>query len=394
MNKLLVKLFSIIYLVSIILYVSQGILFEGTWFTFLSGVYLLGYGLLCTFIVVLKRQHPSLFNVILIFMLWTLFLWVFSPKYYFYDGEKVSTATMILYVFIICSSVSAFYFIGLNQSISKILLKVFTVVLGAIFVYNILHFDVSSLEEGEYDYTSANNKSYLLAALFPFLLLFWGKKWLMFLLMLASTIFVVFLLKRGAMICVGVCLLAALYFSNKEKNSFKKRATIRTIFMRILALMSIGVVFYVLFNVYQENVILQARLDSGSSGRDKIYSRILNVWNNSDFYLQLIGYGPFSTIPLAKIYAHNDWLELLLDFGLIGLSLYIAIISSIIRFYKKNNLDFQQKAAIVICVLFIIIKSTFSMCIYQLESILVFGFMGYTIGMAQITKQASKKAIS
>lgn len=390
MSKSLNQLFAISYLIAIFFYVSQGILFKGTWYTYLSGAYLLGYGLLCVFEVILMYRHSNVFGILVVFMLWVLFLWLLYPKYYFFQGKKVSTMTMIQYIIIVCSSVSTFYLFAFNRYISERLLKYFTLILACIFIHNILHYDVSTLGAGEYNFSSANNKSYQLAALSPFFLLFWKRKWLMLSLMVASMIFVVFLLKRGSMLCVLSFLLTTLYFTYKEKGALEKRQ-IRSILIKASVLILIGIIIYVLLTIYQENSAIQKRFDHGSQAREDIYSNILNVWYSSEFYLKLLGNGPLSTLALVRKYAHNDWLEILLDFGLIGLGLYVAVLFSIVRFYRRNNLTDLQKASLLVCPFYIVIRSTFSMCIYELESILVFGFMGYTMGIVNAANKVLQR---
>ena len=52
----------------------------------------------------------------------------------------------------------------------------------------------------------------------------------------------------------------------------------------------------------------------------------------------------------------------------------------LLKKYCLDRQNYQYKTSFIICFLYIIIRSSFSMCIYELESILVFGFLGYTIG--------------
>ena len=201
--------------------------------------------------------------------------------------------------------------------------------------------------------------------------------------MSASMIFVVFLLKRGSMLCVASCLVTVMFFLFKEIDS-KKSSRLFKIGTRGLIFLLLGVVIYSLFVIYQENTLIQARFDADSSGRDSIYSQTLNVWASSELFYEILGHGPLSTVFLIKNYAHNDWLQVLTDFGIIGLLLYVSIPLSIIRFYRNHCLDYQTKSSLIVCFFYIILRSSFSMCIYELESVLVFGFLGYTLGRNKI----------
>ena len=77
-----------------------------------------------------------------------------------------------------------------------------------------------------------------------------------------------------------------------------------------------------------------------SSNRDIIYSAVLNAWlNANDLVNYLFGFGSNATINMIGIRAHNDWLEILLDFGLLGICLYLAFFVSLFKttWRQKEN---------------------------------------------------------
>ena len=69
---------------------------------------------------------------------------------------------------------------------------------------------------------------------------------------------------------------------------------------------------------------MEATLNGDSSGRDTIYKDLYRLFFNtvSEFTI-LFGYGANATIKYLGIEAHNDWLEILINNGLLGVFLYL-----------------------------------------------------------------------
>ena len=94
----------------------------------------------------------------------------------------------------------------------------------------------------------------------------------------------------------------------------------------VFILGAIVVVSLVVYNWFITNDYMMHRLEQtlegNSSGRDVIYTTAWHAWfdcNNLGHYL--FGFGYLGTIchPLMHGYmAHNDWLEILVDYGLVG----------------------------------------------------------------------------
>ena len=376
-----------VYLLSIIIYISQGILYDGTWFSLLAGVNVLLFNLYFTARYLLRRNKQPLFPIHFVLLVWVIIIWAISQKEYSFQFERVNTLPVIQHIILVCTSFSSFYYLASTKILKKWVIVLFLALISVIFLYNILHYDVQTLGAGEYDYSSANNQAYPLTALIPMLVIFWERKWLMFLLMIAAFILVVICMKRGAMMCAAAFLIISLFYVIKQNlhKSFRHSiATISTISVILITLI------LVLITIYNDNPLLQGRFDHGSDTREFIYNRIVDGLYKSDFLDILIGHGPISTLSVAQNYAHNDWLEMVYDFGIIGLGIYVLIPLAILHFYKNNNLSYDCKAAIIMCLSYILIRSTFSMCIYQLESILIWGLLGLTFGRVDYERVHTK----
>src|SRR5690606_38949449 len=87
----------------------------------------------------------------------------------------------------------------------------------------------------------------------------------------------------------------------------------------------IGYAYYYL----SSNSFITDRLsERGGSGRDMIYSNIINGWFGSENILNfLFGYGFNSSIYFSGSgnLAHNDWLELIINYGFIGFFIYLLL---------------------------------------------------------------------
>ncbi len=188
------------------------------------------------------------------------------------------------------------------------------------------------LELGEDDATNmVNNVAYTFVRLMPFVFLIKKKKILSFLLMLLMCIFVVQGAKRGAMISAGLILIVYYYFQMRtveRRNRF---------FGYILALAGVLVLSFFVYRYFMENEFLIRRMVSISngdtSGRTVLYSRIWEGWSGSHNLLNLLfGYGFAASIYLTGLNeAHNDWLELLSNFGLLGVTTYLYLFYSAVK---------------------------------------------------------------
>lgn len=184
------------------------------------------------------------------------------------------------------------------------------------------------------------------AVYFPLLVLPWivsiskkGWKWVG----IAVILFCVLIsLKRSATLIIVGSLFVTFFFDfvySKRKKTFSTF---------ILALAVIGVGFLILYsNINSVNVVSQ-RFDSieedGGNGRDMIYYDVLYRFSQSSTIDKFIGHGynmvrgeSTMSVPVS---AHNDFLEVLYDYGYVGIVVYVLLhlilIQRIILFTKRR----------------------------------------------------------
>ena len=240
--------------------------------------------------------------------------------------------------------------------------------------------EIKGLEE------ATNNNAFTFVLLFPLMGLFFEKKH-KYLLVFVMLYFVILGAKRGAWLCYLVELILFFFF---DFRSFTKRQ--RSLgFIGLL----VGVVIVLVFIkvLYNSDEFVQYRFDmllSGEdSGRSNIWNALLVGFLDSSIIQIVFGHGMDSTIAIAGMYAHNDWYQLLIDSGIVGVVIYFLMFISLYRFYSKNKcyLSDNVKFMYLSAVLCWFLKSLFSMGYTSPFSFLLLLPIAYTQSVVKHKKQ-------
>lgn len=177
--------------------------------------------------------------------------------------------------------------------------------------------------------------------LVPLLLSFSNRKFLI--------VFVVVILfitfssgKRSTLIAVVIALLVYLLINSFYKNG-----------MTVKSFLVFSVLLYALYylisfiDVINEGLLSERLLnitDDGGSGRDYVWEGTIRMIEKQDFTHSILGSGHDGVVrnSVYKLSAHNDFLEIRYDYGLIGVSLFIISLFSLLKkcsvyIYKRNN---------------------------------------------------------
>lgn len=183
-----------------------------------------------------------------------------------------------------------------------------------------------------------NNAGYMLVTVLPLMgipLLF-EKKFSFYLAILISTILVAFSVKRGAIICLLIIIVCFWYCVFYKANPIGGEKKFKQI---ISALLMLIILVFGLSYVITSNDYLLLRIEDmfegNSSGRDEIAYTLLGSFQNSSIIEKLLGQGMSQTLAVAGLYAHNDWLELLIDQGIIGVLLYAILFKNMVSIYLR-----------------------------------------------------------
>lgn len=225
-----------------------------------------------------------------------------------------------------------------------------------------------------------NNIAYDFVWLIPFAFLLKKYRILSVILILIIMFFIIQGAKRGAIIIGGVGMLFYIFFLLRTVS---KRNRIKGYIISFIGVILIGIYAY---DFFTKNEFLMERLQQleigGYSGRNTIYTNLFNAWYASDnFFNLLFGYGFASSVTLSGTgnLAHNDWLELLTNFGLLGLSLYFILIYS---GFKEINFDWSINKKLMIGVVMVmwLLTSLFSMGYTIDNGYLKAMLLGYLLG--------------
>jgi len=224
--------------------------------------------------------------------------------------------------------------------------------------------------------TYAYIESYFLITILPLAYLLENRKISNSILFLAVVASVLSGKRTGAIACMIVLVIYVI--SNHKSIQARILA-----FLKLLALVACG--YFVLSTLLGTRFDLlvdrmMALSDDGGSGRDQVFALVLNDFYKSGFFQTVFGHGYNSVInsPSSLGYsAHNEFLETLYDYGLIGILLYISIFIVLWRNYRKLK-DKKIKTAYMMSILIFFINSMFShQILYTTNIIMLCAFWGY-----------------
>ena len=214
----------------------------------------------------------------------------------------------------------------------------------------------SDLEE------TTNNAGYVMLSLIPCVLIFDKKPILQYIGMGICITLVIASVKRGAIIISALALVMFIWHKLKTTNGYKK----------ILVVLAVSLGLFMLAHYIQDlllnseyfNKIIDKTLEGNSSHRDEIFSFFIgNFMYKADWLQMFFGYGADGTFKLNNTFAHNDWLEILTNQGLIGLFIFFFYWFSFAFSTRHLNLSKESKFTLNLIIVMFFVKTFFSMSI-------------------------------
>lgn len=236
-----------------------------------------------------------------------------------------------------------------------------------------------------YETDKQNNGAYAVLYLLPFMLCLKNKN-LRIISIIIILIVVLFSLKRGGLIALLMGVLVYFYVYKIHINKHKSN-----IFSSLVVIcLIIGI--YVLIKYFNDNVLeksiferMEEAVDTGGSGRLDIYKNYFEFFKESTLLQMIIGHGWLGSERSSNVgtTCHNDILEVLIDFGIIGLIVYVSFISSIIKMNYNMIKNAHEYAPAMGCstAIFLINSMVSHIIIYPwylMEFSLFWGFMVYS----------------
>lgn len=215
-----------------------------------------------------------------------------------------------------------------------------------------------SIKQGSDEVT--NNAGYVILSIIPMLMLLKFRSWKQYLLLGFCMMLILLAVKRGAILISAI--LMVLYFGYFLKMSNKK--TIRANIILIIFFTLVGVI--ALSVLLENNSYINQRfndtLQGETSNRDEIYGTIFDfIIVDISIKNILFGYGANGTLELFGWYAHNDWLEIAINQGLLGIGIYMVYWVAFLLLCMKKNMPTDIRLTLWMLFVIYFLKTIFSM---------------------------------
>lgn len=222
-----------------------------------------------------------------------------------------------------------------------------------------------------------NNIGYIFLSLIPCMLLFRKRPLIGYIGIAYCLYFIITGMKRGAIILAVIAVMLFVWFTLKRANGIQK-----------IGITLIVGVFLALFSAYitdimTENDFFMSRVEKTmegySSGRDEIYSTLWNYFTEESSPMTVfLGLGANGTLKISETYAHNDWLETLINNGILGLLIFIIYWYYFYRTLQLKKYSQDARNTLIMIFTIFLIKTMFSMSIGDM-TIYVNSMLGYAL---------------
>lgn len=366
-----------VYIALWLVYNLQGVLYESGGIISASILGILLFWSIFHFFKVNKLHSKPCYikglNTLLILLSIYGYILILSGKNLYITEEAITRVRNIDYLKGIYSSllpIYSFYFFTHKGQITEYSLKRWVILFFVVVTAQYFRLQRENLARliitGSSHEETTNNAGYIFLSLIPTLTVFYNKKQFQFIGLGICMLFMLLAMKRGALI---IGLVSSLFFIHQEF----KVASRKTKFRYFLAIITLGVLGYIavehMLNTSDYfNSRLQATIDGDDSNRSIMYGRLWKAFSQDTSLFQfLMGRGAWGTLTVNTNFAHNDWLEILTNQGVIGIIVYIYYW---ICFYKTiNSKDISNNSRICLSIIFIIcsLKTLFSMSYSSIE---------------------------
>ena len=259
----------------------------------------------------------------------------------------------------------AFYYLSLKGYLSENKMKIWIMV---IFVLSYFVFFTRQREALEHAFLNLGyeventtiNASYLILNLFPALVLFKDKKVLFYVGLAFCIALILMGAKRGAIIVSAVCAVVLLF--GEVKNSSRNKKIL--VFAASAVFVYLG--WYFVKDYYLANTYLQTRvedaMEGNTSSRNFIWLNLIDYYfsQNNPIHI-LFGLGANGTLTIGENYAHNDWLEILINQGAVGFFIYLYYWITLFKIWRKSKKMPMAYMALTQIVIILFLRSFMSM---------------------------------
>lgn len=313
-----------------------------------------------------KRMKMSSFELIL----WVITVWVLISN--ILSGNNLWNSLVHIGISLLWILIYSFFYNQIRKypesfdSIRKFIFIMFLFYVGAT-IYAKLNI------QEIYNRTAVVNYVYYVLVFFPWILLASNKRLRNFSILII-VVMVLISMKRGAIVVFPI-MFFVFYFIDGKVNNRRIKNALRVFVMFLLII--VGLVYIdQLYDGYISNRFTYESLASGS-GRDTIYTMVINNILNRNIADFLIGLGSGSTTLYIGAAAHNDWLEFIFSFGLIGVFLYMNLFIILIRkTYKSIKNKFIYSSLYAVSIIYMLLIGMVGMIYFAHSTLYLMALFG------------------
>ena len=353
-----------------VLYYLQGVLYS-------SGgaisIGLLGINLLVSINCAIKiwkmpNNPPYIKGLNILVLMFTIYgfaLILMSPStiYYSMSGLSMASYNYIKSIYLSILPIYAFYYFSLKGYLTAERLRWWAVVFCISCVMSYYIYMQRAMEAllaiGSSREVITNNAGYLFLSLIPIWVFFRKKPLLQYAGLAFCMAFILMGMKRGA-ILIG-CVVVLYLIWQIIRNAKGKQ---RFIVILLTAALAVAGVYFVIDLMTSSDYFIQRIEDSkegNSSNRDILYSFFWTYFTEkADVLHYLFGRGANGTLEIFEGYAHNDWLELAINQGLLGIMVYIIYWKNLYKTWRQST-NIEAKTILALVGIIYFAKTLFSM---------------------------------
>lgn len=375
-----------IYLSFLTFYLIQGVMIPtgGTVFSQLILFCAMLMGIYYTVKTICLPNTPVYFTGLnMLFFMFIIYgiLLLFSNHHYIiiFSWSEVPNSTFLKNIFLSLPNIYVFYYFSRKGYLTEKALKKWVIVFLASSVFRYIDNQMAFLNmmqlKGVQTKEMTNNMGYLFVALMPTIAVFKDKVRIQYGILILCMAFIMMAMKRGAIIVGTIMLIYILYFNYKYNKNVSKRKVI------VFSLFIIVAAYFITEYMLESSDYFMSRIEQtkegNSSGRNALYERYWNHFKNeTDILKYLLGNGANATLGIGVNYAHNDWLEIAIDEGVLGLVIYCIYWFCFWRTIASIKYNITAKLVLTLTFMSFLIMTVFSMSYteYSIYSCSVFGY--------------------
>lgn len=375
-----------IYLSFLTFYLIQGVMIPtgGTVFSQLILSCAMLMGIYYTVKTICLPNIPVYFTGLnMLFFMFIIYgiLLLFSNHHYIiiYSWSEVPNSTFLKNIFLSLPNVYVFYYFSRKGYLTEKALRKWVIVFLASSVFRYIDNQMALLNmmqlKGVQTKEMTNNMGYLFVALMPTIAVFKDKVRIQYGILILCMAFIMMAMKRGAIIVGTIMLIYILYFNYKYNKNVSKRKVI------VFSLFIIFAAYFITEYMMESSDYFMSRIEQtkegNSSGRNALYERYWNHFKNeTDIFKYLLGNGANATLGIGVNYAHNDWLEIAIDEGVLGLVIYCIYWFCFWRTIASIKYNITAKLVLTLTFISFLILTVFSMSYteYSIYTCSVFGY--------------------